>query len=942
MASIGGVSSSNMTSSLYNSAHVVSGLASGLDTEGMIEGLVQSYQTKIQDLSNKATKLEWKQEAYRSIINKMYAFTNKYTSYSSATNLMSASFFNNAINVTTQGTNASKVTASGRTDSDVKLNKVTQLATAARYTTSSNLKGSNEEPTFAIESGTGVNFADKVLMGTLSGSLSLQYGGKTVSITFDANNDIIEDYEKDADGNYILDENGRKQARSIEAKAKDLADLINKKLEDSTITLSSGESKKATELIEVKAEDGVISFKDKSTGGNTVYMSGASGTVADTLGLSLDNASEDKPNELELTNGTMLTQTPTAAELVSKRTMNISLDGKSKTIYLPQVTYNEKDKTYTLTTPTAVKNKDGSTSYVYDPAKSETVSEDKYADKYAELLNSAVQEKFGNKITVANEGGKDLKLKIQAPKNSNLLINSDAGKALGIGNIATNYLNTNNTLGELLPEGTFKQNYDGEDLKQDFILNGVTIGSYDKNTKLSTVLSDINANSEAGVKVTYSQATRSFSFTSKEVGAESKVEMGSGLAEAMFGSTKVSDTSKGTFGEAYGASWLDGEEVTLQSDGFEAKFTVSKGDKIEDVANKLNQRIHNEGYTAAYNQYTGQLEITDKSGAKVDFSMQYVDKDLGKPRELTFNKTYAPDVSYTPGQDAKFEVEVNGQTLEMTRSSNNVNIDGMTINFKGTFETKDGEDPVTFSRSTDSDKIVDAVKSMVADFNEMLSEVRTQYATLPYQNSSGAFQSYDPLTDEERATMSESAIQNYEAKAKQGILFNDQNLSALYDKLRSIFSPGGAQEAQLQQMGLSLSYSASDNSASIVLDESKLRSMLDSDPDAVADMFTRSAASGGGSDGIMQQLKTQLDRYGSTTGAVKGILVEQAGTPLSSLTLMNNAWQKQIDSIGNDITKWQDKLTAQVDRYTSMFSKLEVLINQMNSQSSTLAGMMGG
>ena len=38
----------------------------------------------------------------------------------------------------------------------------------------------------------------------------------------------------------------------------------------------------------------------------------------------------------------------------------------------------------------------------------------------------------------------------------------------------------------------------------------------------------------------------------------------------------------------------------------------------------------------------------------------------------------------------------------------------------------------------------------------------------------------------------------------------------------------------------------------------------------------------------------------------------------------------------------QDKLTSQVERYTSQFSRLEMLIQQMNSQSSTLAGMMGG
>ena len=57
---------------------------------------------------------------------------------------------------------------------------------------------------------------------------------------------------------------------------------------------------------------------------------------------------------------------------------------------------------------------------------------------------------------------------------------------------------------------------------------------------------------------------------------------------------------------------------------------------------------------------------------------------------------------------------------------------------------------------------------------------------------------------------------------------------------------------------------------------------------------------------------------------------------------MNNSWQKEIDNYNNQIEKWQDKLSNQVDRYTQQFSRLEMLINQMNSQSSTLAGLMGG
>ena len=119
------------------------------------------------------------------------------------------------------------------------------------------------------------------------------------------------------------------------------------------------------------------------------------------------------------------------------------------------------------------------------------------------------------------------------------------------------------------------------------------------------------------------------------------------------------------------------------------------------------------------------------------------------------------------------------------------------------------------------------------------------------------------------------------------------------------------------------------------LDEKKLREVLESDPDSVMEAFTAE-------NGVMQSLKTQLDRYGSTMGAEKGILVEQAGSALSSASLLNNTWQKQIDNIASEIESWQSKLSNRVDYYTSMFTRLEMLVNQMNSQSGALAGMMGG
>ena len=73
----------------------------------------------------------------------------------------------------------------------------------------------------------------------------------------------------------------------------------------------------------------------------------------------------------------------------------------------------------------------------------------------------------------------------------------------------------------------------------------------------------------------------------------------------------------------------------------------------------------------------------------------------------------------------------------------------------------------------------------------------------------------------------------------------------------------------------------------------------------------------------------------------KGVLVNKAGSPLAPSTMYTNTIQKELDRIDEQISKWQDKMSDQVDYYTTQFSRLEQLIAQMNSQSSAIAGMMG-
>lgn len=933
MASISGASRSNTTSSLYNSANVISGLASGLDTEGMIENLVKGYQTKINTLNQKVTKTEWKQDAYRSIIQKMVGFSSKYTSYTSSTNLMSASFFNSAVKVAAQGLYADKVTASGKTSSDIVLNSVKQLAAAAQYRTGSNLKAGDGR---SIEAEAGVDLKGKTTLGSLSGSLTLTYGSNNITLSFDevADKEALEEIKS----KYKADNN--RNMSETEA----LAALINQKLEGQKISFSGGTSADAKDRIEVRADGNTITFADKSSAGNSVYLSGASGNVEDALGLDLENAKEDKPAAIKLNYDFSTTKEVNNAIYLSEKTMNLSLDGSTRQIKLPKIT--------------------GSESAGYKIVDNDGKALDYTAENYTKVLNDSLSKAFKGKVTVENKGADgELKLRFNVQEGSDLIINTDVGETLGIGRSATSYMNTSKTLEDLLGKDKLEgltpaKDKNGKELLDDkgnklyeFKINDVVIGNYSKDTKLSDIMSDINSNKEAGVKVSYSQTTKNFTFTAKETGADSEIKINGGLAEAMFGSTEVPDNSGGSFAESYGVKWLqDGESAKFTFSIPEVgshEFSITKDTSIEDVVNKLNKSLIGQNHSFSYNKFTGQIEAKDReSGAKLELKITDMYDD-----EVSFDESKAPAINYTPGRDAEFTVTVNGETINMKRASNSVNIDGLTINMHDTFDgsvDKEGKpsvdsagkptNSVTFKTSTDSDKIVEAIKTMIEDYNTMMAEIKAAYSTMPYQKSNGSFANYEPLTEDDRAGMSESAIERYEEKAKQGILFGDRTLSTLYDKMRNIFSPAGEDGAFLRAMGISTSFSISDGTQAVTLDEDKLRAMLDSDPDRVAEVFTKTSGTGG----VMQNLKTQLDNYAKTTGEPKGILIQQAGSPLSSLSLMNNSWQKQIDNYNTQIEKWQDKLSSQVDRYTQQFSRLEQLINQMNSQSSTLAGLMGG
>ena len=917
MASITSLSNSSYnTSSIYGNRNVLSGLASGMDTETMIENAVAGYKLKIQNLVKKRTKVEWQQEAYRSIIDKAVNFNNKYTSFSSKTNLLSQSFFNNAVNTTTAGKYADKITASGKTSSDIKINAVKQLAKSATYTVSGLGRKAGTTDTATVVGGEAFDINKEIDVSAVSGTLTFQYGG-TNGTTFDIELDELEN---------INEMEGDSQAERLANAIKDKLSKISYSYTKNGFT----ETTTADKVVKVDASSGVISFSDGLGMGNNVTISSATGRIKDELNIT---GSDTKALEV---NSSLMTKTP-AAEYLKGKELSITLDGVTKKIDMSNVT-------------------------------SALVGYDKSNDTFVKTLQSEVDKAFGAgkvKVGLDSEGKMSFS---SAKEGSTLSLSGSAVKAMGFEKGDSSYINITKKLSELMDDSVFKSsnkmrgefseggepklsangkyyvdekgnrvNKDGvrvdgsgEEL-YNFEVNGTSI-AVTKDTTLEGLMNSINSNAEAGVKVSYSQLTNEFKFTATESGAGSKIEFGA-LAQDMFGPSSDVEPNN-NFGDNFGIGWLrDGEteRMTVQFGEFSVNVSVNKSTTMQDFAKQL-QENSGSVLKASYDEKTGQFTVTDQNGAKQDFTVKDQWND-------SYTREIEPIVNYTAGQDAIMDVEINGKRFEnLTRSSNSFDIDGMTVNVKDTFKTEGDEEPVTFKTTTDSDKIVEAIRSFVEDYNQMATEIKNAYSILPASKSNGA--RYEPLTAEQEDEYSESELKAYNEKAKQGILFGDSNLSGMYGKLLSAIQPGGTDGQALRDIGIGTSYS--NGMTTLSLDEDKLRAALDSDPDKVKDAFAKTQEGGSATNGLMQNMQNALNTYVKTTGEPKGVLIARAGSIKAPASLNSNSLQSQMDNIDKEINRWQDKMASQIDRYTTKFSRLEQLIAQMNSQAASMSGLMGG
>ncbi|WP_333650752.1 flagellar filament capping protein FliD [Lacrimispora sp.] len=516
---------------------------------------------------------------------------------------------------------------------------------------------------------------------------------------------------------------------------------------------------------------------------------------------------------------------------------------------------------------------------------------------------------------------------------------------------------------ELYRHETFEDRINGKEMT--FSYNGVT-----KTIKLAyggdTGIADLNAlKDDIKTKLAKEFGTGRIEV---KVGAGNKLEFSTVKPDGTPDSSSdliLTSADSGVIGKGGAIDVVAGEGNRLRMEATFKEFSQKKGMTVPaDENTPLNININGkdiEGLTykstmseiiAAINSSDAGVTVTYMRNAD-RFSI--VSKEEGASGSIEIdgradNKTLFGDLAgklvgddKVLGQDAVISVKYgDSQAVEMTRGSNSFDLDGLTVTVNGTFGTygTDGniieksEDAVTFSSKVDSDKIVKAVSDMIKDFNSIVKLVNDEVSTKPNRK-------YEPLTDEQKEEMKDTQIEKWEEEAKKGMLFGDPELRSLSDALRSAFRVYGDDAALLESIGITKSTNYSDNGA-LVFNEEKFRAGLETSGSKIQELFTKKTDATGNEDGLASRLLKVTDQYASTTGAVKGSLIEKAGSTYAPTSILTNALKKSMDEVDKFVERLQAQLKVETDRYVKQFTSLETVIAQMNSQSSWLQGALGG
>ncbi|GGD92191.1 flagellar filament capping protein FliD [Paenibacillus nasutitermitis] len=358
-------------------------------------------------------------------------------------------------------------------------------------------------------------------------------------------------------------------------------------------------------------------------------------------------------------------------------------------------------------------------------------------------------------------------------------------------------------------------------------------------------------------------------------------------------------------------------------------FSFDKTLSISEVINKINADPDAKA-TAKFDELTGKLTILSKEfGSEAE--LKITDDAANNKNSTLFDLFKGVSQSIETGKQAK--VKINDQD-NLKFDSNIITVNGVQITLLATTTSMtdstnpnylSDDKPAKISTQTDSTKALETIKSFINDYNDLLGTLNSKISEERYKD-------FQPLTDEQKSNMTENDIKLWEEKAKSGMLKNDQIVKSTINNMRMEIAN------KLGQLGaIGITTGQYYENGKLYLDETKLKTALENDPQAIMDLFQGPASAS--NTGIMDKLRDVMD-VTMTSFADKAGTTKYDGS-LNSLYKEESSMGRMLKDYNKRILATQNRLTDMEARYYRQFTAMETAMNKYNAQSSSLLSSLG-
>ncbi|WP_416201360.1 MAG: hypothetical protein ACFWUD_04605 [Thermocaproicibacter melissae] len=361
-------------------------------------------------------------------------------------------------------------------------------------------------------------------------------------------------------------------------------------------------------------------------------------------------------------------------------------------------------------------------------------------------------------------------------------------------------------------------------------------------------------------------------------------------------------------------------------------FTFNEDTELNTIINTINND-NDVNVTISYSQTLNRFRIvSDNTG-----SQETIDIHDNEGGGNLVAALFGSNPSFTSGQDLEMDVTLGGTPTHIIRGTNSFTLDGVTMTVTGTTDSA-----VTFSAADNSEDLYEKISTFVETYNKIITTINTYVTEMPASQSTrnGGGKTYEPLTDEQKKEMTDAEIEQWQKKAKQGLLFADPQLSQLQNDLRN------AMETIVTSVGMSLadigiSTQAYDytSGGKLVIDETKLKDALKNNLSQVEQLFTNSDGKdeSTNADGVAQRLRDVVTKYIGVYGN-SGILVDVAGSS-TLIGVDNSQFASQINQYQKNIKELQTQLTNERNRLQREFTRMENILSRLVTQFDYISNM---